>query len=140
MLRRVRNKNDPNYDGRGITVCDRWRLGEDGKLGFECFLEDLGPCPSPEHTIDRWPNKHGNYEPGNCRWATKKEQANNRRSNVILAFDSDTLTETLTLAQWGCKLGWQDSRLRQRLRKILQRPPSTRNWQSLMDALEGAGK
>jgi len=60
------------YGGRGIVVCERW------SKSFEDFLADMGPKPTPKHTIDRWPNKRGNYEPGNCRWATAKEQAQNR--------------------------------------------------------------
>lgn len=65
------------YAGRGIVVCDRWLHGEDGKHPFQCFLEDMGPRPAGT-TLDRV-NNDGGYEPSNCRWATPKEQAQNRR-------------------------------------------------------------
>jgi hypothetical protein len=82
MRQRCRNPNIPAfkyYGGRGIAVCARWDVGENGKTGFECFLADMGRKPSPKHSIDRWPNPDGNYEPSNCRWATKRQQSKNRK-------------------------------------------------------------
>ncbi len=74
------------YISRGITVCPRWRAS------FEAFLEDMGPRPSPEHSLDRFPNNDGNYEPGNCRWATRIQQGNNKRNNGRYEFRGQNLT------------------------------------------------
>lgn len=82
------------YGGRGISICSRWMDS------FASFFLDMGPRPSPEHSIDRIDND-GNYEPSNCRWATRREQGNNRKGNVWLS--SGGLTKTK--AQWSRHLG-----------------------------------
>jgi len=66
------------YGGAGVTVCARWKK-------FRAFYEDMGPRPSPQHTIDRKDGAKG-YEPGNCRWATRAEQSKNRHNAVYVEF------------------------------------------------------
>lgn len=66
-----KNKSFKNYGGRGITVCDRW-------LVYINFRDDMGEKPNPKYSLDRI-DVNGNYEPGNCRWATPQQQAYNRR-------------------------------------------------------------
>jgi hypothetical protein len=93
-----------NYGGRGITVCDRWQNS------FESFYEDMGPRPSANHSIERIDNE-GNYEPGNCRWATRLDQARNKRTNRKLTYKG----QTLTISEWAVKTGLQDGTIRKRL-------------------------
>ena len=82
MKQRCLNPANPryaDYGGQGIRVCERW-------LTFENFLADIGPRPDGT-SLDRYPNKHGNYEPGNARWATPQEQQRNTRTYRMLKVD-----------------------------------------------------
>lgn len=109
MLRRCLNEKEDsyrNYGGRGIAVCDRWR-------SFESFYEDMGPRPSSKHSIDRI-NNDGNYEPGNCRWATQKEQARNTRVNYLVEHNG----EVKCVADWAEQYGFKASVLYIRLVKL----------------------
>lgn len=81
------------YGGRGIAVCARWRAS------VVNFVEDMG-LPPNGHTLDRIDND-GNYEPGNCRWATRREQSNNRHDNRMLTFNG----RRQTVAEWSRELG-----------------------------------
>ncbi len=85
MRTRCKNQNDarfPRYGGRGISVCDRWRK-------FENFIADMGPRPEGL-TLDRI-NNDGNYEPGNCRWATMREQCQNRSNGITITVYGESL-------------------------------------------------
>jgi hypothetical protein len=90
-----KNRRYHRYGGRGITVCERWRNS------FEAFLEDMGPKPSPRHTVDRYPDRDGNYEPGNTRWATPKQQSRNQEKSLFYTHDG----QTRSLPEWCEILG-----------------------------------
>lgn len=95
MKTRCQNPNNPkykDYGGRGIKVCDKWQI-------FQGFLEDMGPTHKPGLSIDRIDND-GNYEPGNCRWATRIEQQSNTRKNRFITYKG----KTRTIAQWSREL------------------------------------
>jgi hypothetical protein len=114
-----KNKSYPRYGGRGIKVCDRWL----GSNGYVNFLADMGRKPSPEHSIERVWND-GDYCPENCKWALPQEQARNKRNNVYLTHDG----ETLLLIEWADRLGIDGASLYKRLEKwplerALSEPP-----------------
>ncbi len=94
----------PRYGGRGIKVCDRWQV-------FEDFVADMGH-PTAEQSIDRIDND-GDYEHGNCRWATAKEQANNRTTNHRIEHDG----RSLTISQWARETGIKEAVISARISK-----------------------
>lgn len=84
----------PDYGGRGIKVCERWRNS------FEAFLADMGPRPSKKHSIER-KDANGDYEPNNCVWATAIEQGRNKRNNHFLIVRGEKLTFSECLRRFG---------------------------------------
>lgn len=108
MLSRCRNKRNPKYPGyggRGITVCDEWS-------SFKKFYEDMGKRPAPEYSIDRIDNNSG-YSKANCRWATRKQQQNNMRTNRWITDGY----KTMTVAQWADELGIKPNTIVTRLKR-----------------------
>jgi len=115
MKQRCENTNSDSYErygARGIRVCERWQV-------FENFLADMGRRPSVRHSIDRFPDQTGNYEPGNCRWAIAAQQNRNRSDNVFLEFSgvrkclTDWATEvglSRDIIAWRLKRGWSIER------------------------------
>lgn len=101
---RPHSKGSEHYGQRGIAVCERWLNS------YENFIADMGPRPSPKHQIERKDND-GPYSPDNCRWATRLEQCRNRRSNVWLTFNG----ETMCAKDWSDRLGLEYSTLRRRI-------------------------
>jgi len=107
MKKRCLNPQSPdykNYGGRGIRVCNRW------VHNFKDFFSDMGRCP-PGLTLERIDN-NGDYEPSNCRWATRKEQGLNTRNNRRIEFNG----QIKTVSEWAEIIGIPDSTLRTRLR------------------------
>lgn len=89
-----------DYGERGISICDRWLRGENGRSAFECFLEDVGPKPSEDHSLDRRNNDRG-YEPGNVRWATRIEQARNTRAGRFVDIGAGEMTVAEAIERHG---------------------------------------
>jgi hypothetical protein len=95
----------PDYGGRGITVCPEWLDSP------QQFLADMGKKPSPKHEIDRADND-GPYCPENCRWVLRKVNCRNRRSNVVLELDG----QSLTLVEWSERTGLAADAIQKRIR------------------------
>lgn len=96
MVQRCKNPNHvgyKNYGAKGVKVCERW-------LKFENFLADMGE-PKPGESLDRYPNAKGDYEPGNCRWASAADQSRNTSRNVIVTVGG----ESKTVRDWEIEKG-----------------------------------
>ncbi len=120
MIKRCTNPNEVRYKDyglRGITICGRWRSS------FEAFYADMGPRPTPKHSIDRINNDGGywcgrcteclkNEQPANCKWATELEQAANTRRNHMLTANG----ETLHIAEWARRLETSEGTILNRLK------------------------
>ena len=111
------NDSYSGYGARGIAVCDRWRFGENGMHPLECFAADMGAKPSPKHSIDRIDNDKG-YEPGNCRWATAKEQVQNTRRSVKAKMIVTLHLQGLTVDEIAHRLGRKHTTIRRALKRI----------------------
>jgi hypothetical protein len=112
MLSRCTNPKNvgwEDYIGRGITVCQRWRES------FQNFLDDMGTRPSLSHSIDRI-NNNGNYEPGNCKWATKREQSLNRRPRSVCWHGHPLTEDNVTGKRRRCRI-CRNTQARERRRK-----------------------
>lgn len=110
MIQRCTNPNAINYadyGGRGISVCESWMNS------FVEFYAAVGPRPSKQHSIDRYPDPNGNYEPGNVRWATRVEQQRNRRVNRMATIDG----ETHCVTEWAELKGVPIRRVQSRLKR-----------------------
>lgn len=125
MKRRCLNPKDEayeNYGGRGISVCRKWATS------FETFVRDVGPRPSPKHSLDRYPDNNGDYEPGNVRWATQKEQMRNTRSNRVLVVKG----VSACVSEWAEKLKVSPAIIDKRLKlgwsveRAVSEPPARR--------------
>jgi hypothetical protein len=122
----------PKYGARGITVCERW-------LKFENFLADMGPRPSSKHSIDRI-DPNGNYEPGNCRWASQTEQANNKRNTRLVMYRGEQMPLTDAVREAGSVIHYETAwgRIRQGwpIAAALE-TPSSKDFSASAGMLEG---
>ncbi len=98
LKRRCYDPSNPSYEyygAKGVVVASEW-IND-----FAAFYEHIGPRPGKGYSVDRYPNKTGNYEPGNVRWATIYEQNQNKSDNVWLTFHG----ETLLVKEWSLRFG-----------------------------------
>lgn len=86
MRNRCINPVEVNHHGKGVSVCAEWQND------FPAFYDHIGPMPGPGYSVDRWPDWAGDYRPGNVRWATAKQQANNRSSNRLVVYRGSEMT------------------------------------------------
>lgn len=102
-----------HYGGRGISVAPRWMQS------FENFIADMGMAPTSRHSIDRFPDPNGNYEPKNCRWATSKQQARNRNTSAFIEVEgqqvnvadaADNAGLSYELVRTRLRMGWTVSK------------------------------
>jgi hypothetical protein len=136
MMGRCYNPQEPgykDYGGRGIKVCKRWH-------NIKYFIKDTWPPPSPKHTLDRYPNNNGDYKPSNFRWATKKEQQNNMRSNRPFTING----QTKNLSEWRNLYGVSHATLCYRLKNgidiktALTTPPDKRYIRKVKQLINNA--
>ena len=109
MISRCENRNAApfgRYGGRGIRVCERWRRS------FFDFISDMGRRPAPSLTLERADNSRG-YEPGNCYWATRKQQNRNTRANHLLTLEG----RSQPMAAWAEEIGIRQNTLLARLKR-----------------------
>jgi hypothetical protein len=136
MIRRCEkptNSAYKNYGGRGITICKEWRSS------FPRFLADMGPRPTPQHSIER-KNNNGNYEPSNCVWLLKSEQNKNRRCNRYFTING----ETACLAEWAKRSNINSDTVASRLKRGMSIEdalalPSTRSGYAVRVAMAQRG-
>lgn len=135
MLTRCYNKSArayADYGRRGISVCESWRHD------FDAFLHDMGHRPSPQHSIDRIDND-GNYQPSNCRWATREQQAQNKRTSIRIEIDG----QCKTVDEWANESGQSAASIYQRYRSglrgaaVLKTTVTTIDYDGITDTVSG---